>query len=540
MPVVNDPNKEEEKDQTQPGAGRETIIGAPAGTITGSFSPAAPGGASAASGTPTRSGSWTNLQSYVTANKGADKGLGQRATTAVKTAADAGTAALDTFRTRASSAIDAGTHKDPTLPGQILSAPQDVDPNRFRAAATASYTGPKAASEVQGYNDTQTKGANASGLADQLAGSHADRAAALARRDVAGRDSYTLGERNLDSFLLGAGSEGRKAVDEAKANYGSGSAYKGAWELVPTWFGLTADTAARNVDNLRADVQSAYDQEMGNARGSITRAQERLTKDNEVDARIAQALREGDRATWVSRGLTPQALQAIQELGIDPGIFVDAGRARTLGDVVDPDVAARYQALTRMAGGVDEYDFARGDGPIGVSVNGEKVGGAKELLGLASVVDRVRDRGTDATLARTDPVAWLTSQGISPTIFTDAELDPASAIEYTAVPYEGTMNASTISRWNELAELLGIGGRAIDPKSAAFETAQLSPTAKALINKHRNPPGETASASQVSPYATGPSALDAYITRPDPLMPESAGAGSDAAWAEIMAKYGRK
>jgi len=310
------------------------------------------GGATAATGQSatgttgpkgTSSGSFTNLNNYLTANKGNDgvMGAGVRSTVAGK--ADNATTAGTTFQDTTSKAIGEGTLKDdkgltsmfqsvtdyaPSSP--VREAPLDpaaapkgrggsytVDPNaapKTRAPAPANiapdltgisaddfnalwgggYTGPTDLKGTQAYADTQKGYADVQDMAEMAGGAKANmdsRGILLDKTYAAGGQQYRPGERTLDSFILGAGDEGIAALDGINADYGK---YTDNFTAISDLLAgdiATADIASKAVN---ADFKKA----VTGANDTLTGSLETAADAREADDGIASRLAAGDLSAW--------------------------------------------------------------------------------------------------------------------------------------------------------------------------------------------------------------------------------------------------
>lgn len=501
MPQIFDPNKEEQAQQQGGGAAPApggVIGGGQSGTIAGNAAPAAPGGASPASGAPTRSGNWTNLQQYVTANQGAGQKLAEKATAATTAAGTAAQQATGALKTQATDDISKGTYRDKSLVGDIYSNTAAVGPDRYAASQNAAYKGPNAASEVKGYADTQAKVTAAGTVADQLAGSHTDRASALGRADVAGRPSYTLGERNLDSFLLGADKAGRAAVDQAKAQYGTGSMLQGEWQTLPGWMEKMTGNAKAEIDALRNGAKGARDDLLGKATTAIEGAGKKHARDQAADQDLYDKFSSWDPAALEAAGIDAGTAAVLQQMGVDPKVLLSVGRERTLGDAVDPETAAQYAALMAMGGETPAFDLSRSEGGAGVALDTKTIPKAQQAAALyGELGDLFKNGGANATAARADPEGWLRKNGVDPDALRAAGIDPATAIKYSGVTNSVAAGYGKLGQWNELAALLGIGNQ-LDKNATAYERAEVSPAALAALKKVQNAPAKPIASAEAA------------------------------------------
>ncbi len=244
---------------------------------------------------PTSSGSYTNLTSYLGANEQAgattgqaagntvnqsgvasnaankvlgDNGAKEAATGAVgidqKTVAALGKGAKIDPKKMAAINAGIGTGQNATYTGghQVADAYQGKVP-------TVQYGGPKEAKNVTGYGDADSAMQMLGGNMGNFTGGQDKRTALL--QQTYQQPSYTQGESNLDSFLVGGTTGGKQAIASAKKSWdGQDKAYQGVKDAVSGNIDKakqkTKDTqdlytkVAKNAAGQTAKVQSAYDQ----------------------------------------------------------------------------------------------------------------------------------------------------------------------------------------------------------------------------------------------------------------------------------------
>jgi len=270
MAYVLDPNKdkdEEEKQGQQPQGGPEQIVSGQSGQVgagAGQTGQAAAAPKATGAGAATRSGSWTNLSTYTKANEGNDAAMGQKVQGAVDQTGQQALAQRGTYGQAATTAATAATVTDQGIIEQLKNSPTAVNKDDFAKQYSATYSGPQDYTRVEGYQPT-AKAQNATAqFADQASGNQSERATALARSDVYGRPSYTRGERNLDSFILGSGAAGQKSLQDVRQNYGDGSAFRNDWDTLLKQIGGAGEAdsmlgkAKATTEKTAADTKAAF------------------------------------------------------------------------------------------------------------------------------------------------------------------------------------------------------------------------------------------------------------------------------------------
>lgn len=493
MPFLHDPAKEEEDQKAQGGGApaNQTIVGATAPASVGNSPKAAAGGASPASGTPTRSGSWTNLQQYVTANQGQDKQLGQRAAATVENRVADANARRQNLAQQAQSAVTAGSPTS-TVANQLRTDPTKVTRQQYEQASTATYTGPRALSEIQGYDEAEKAQRKSTQLADNLtAGNHTNRTAAL--NEIAGRPGYSMGERNLDGFLLGAGLGGQEQLAAIKP-HGTGGVGHVAWDGLAKSVGAQIGAAQTNAKNLAADTKSAYGDVLAGTTGRLDAAQRTAGDLSAANAAYEKSLLAGDWRTW---NLNENQVDDLTRLGVDWDKMLDRGQGTRLGDLVDPNDQAAYEALMRLSGDEGGYDFSTTEGRRSTTINPNQVADAMQAVELDRLMSEYgssysKPLATAMEAAKADPLGYLlknrmiTETDLDQIRQSGAATDPASWLTF-----EDTSNASlygdkALTRWKDLATRLGLD-KSVDPAAVAYTTPKVNAARLAELRRGRDP-----------------------------------------------------
>lgn len=184
-----------------------------------------------------RSGSWTNLNTYLDANKDNAINLGNTISQNISNQGDQ-------VRTGIQNASnDFNSQVDKNLISNLVGAKQDAsnivkqaresnresqinDSNvdRFKEISNASYKGPNSLDASQYYQDTQSKLNKVSGYKNN-ASSDEGRFSIL--KEMFDRPRYSQGQKNLDNLLLSGNQNAKKSIESAADSL---SDLQGAWE----------------------------------------------------------------------------------------------------------------------------------------------------------------------------------------------------------------------------------------------------------------------------------------------------------------------
>jgi hypothetical protein len=432
--LPSDPNQEQDHDeqQGQP-AGAAPVIGSPgatpiAGAGQGSGGQAQTGAQPAAK--PSSSGSFTNLMNYVGANKGNDAAMAgtvrQNTEAKANTAQQAGT----TFKTTAEQQADAATVRDQGVIRQVrelpraqttkAGAPPPIDQNQFNAQYNAQYTGPKAATEINGYGDTGQQYQKVEQYGKLAGGDMSDRGALLT--DAYGQDGkrYNTGERRLDSFILGAGEQGQQAMQQIAQDYGN---YDQNFQNILGYLGNAQDgtgrlgQAAKETDRTRqatraavAEAEAGYDSAF---RPLIQKAND--ATDRATD--IYEQLSKGDKDAWLKNGMSAETYDFLQGLGnVGWSNLASMGDGYKLGDYASKDQQTGYTGLMNLLTGAGEADRSKYSFDKGT-------GGFQTKKDVVRMADELRDDWTSANTAAS------TSRGIAQGVQKQLADDPKGFLD---------------------------------------------------------------------------------------------------------------
>jgi hypothetical protein len=356
MAFVKD-DDEEKLGQPGQAQGSETVLSS-GNTAQG------PGGAPQAAGSgpaekPKGTG-WTNLVSYVDANKPQAQGMAQKVVGNVGTKANEVKTNAGIFATGANEAIANQTPKrDDSIIADIGTNAASVanDATRrqqYEDMRTASYQGPKSANEIEGYQENAQGYQNVAKSADALEDFEQRRGTIAQAYEP--RSDYTAGESRLDSFLVGQG-PARETILEGKGTYGTGSEYGKGWDDLLTGIGSNIDAADATANKIKTDTNDA-----------MTGAVEKIGTTFSGYSDVAGASNKANQATFDRLGkelvdANPNVRnKAFAEIGLDSGTgewllkngadlkgLIAAGKERTAGDYAKDDELAQFNALSSLS-----------------------------------------------------------------------------------------------------------------------------------------------------------------------------------------------
>lgn len=180
------------------------------------------------SATPASSGSYTNLQSYLDANKDQAGQLGQTVGNKIKSDGMDASNTINSSTQAFQDQVGQGTIKNldtaATDAKNIVTGAQNVnagqsesanDLNRFKEVSNAQYKGPndwQSANLYQPAYDKVAKTQNESNLSQTDSGRYA------LLQNVFSRPTYSSGETNLDGLLLNGNSDAKAALADARTS----------------------------------------------------------------------------------------------------------------------------------------------------------------------------------------------------------------------------------------------------------------------------------------------------------------------------------
>lgn len=239
MPYDYDPNLDPNATNQQPGqnapqlAGGSQVVGGSAATAAGGSAganaPSSGQGANTAGGgqvqsdgspAPTSSGSYQNLNSYLTANQG--NGFGQQFVGDVNNTVNQAQSAQQQGLQNFQGASDAGSTKlNQGLIDQAINDPNGFSKNAdnmtaFQGQLNAKYSGPQAFSDDQAAYQQAQGATQRSQDTAQAANTEPGRFALL--NNYFGNSNYTQGQQGLDNLLLQGDSATQQGLQQSQQN----------------------------------------------------------------------------------------------------------------------------------------------------------------------------------------------------------------------------------------------------------------------------------------------------------------------------------
>ena len=350
VPETDDPTKQNNQDPNAP-----TILSSPSASIGDQAPSSTPNtGAAPTEGADakTSSGSFTNLQDYISANKGNDAALGGAIQNNAAAKASTADAAGNSWKDAAAKTISDNTVTDTNgvtdklnTIGKGGAAAPDIDANDFTTVTNADYKGPKDAQSTDGYGDAKATYKPVEDYGQQA--NATDKGALLS--DVYGVNGrqYNAGERNLDSFIVGSGDQGSAALKNVADTYGNyGNHFQGLSDLINQQASSAAATTKDTHDKAVAAAQAA----VSGVQGRFTGAQAQAEKANADAQAQYQKATSGDVDTLQGLGLSGDQLLSAQ---LHPELLANSvvqGGGYKAGDFADANDVGNYSKLMQLIG----------------------------------------------------------------------------------------------------------------------------------------------------------------------------------------------
>lgn len=348
MAIPYDPNlkkqQEEDAQQTESSGSGTVISGENA-------SAGSDGGAGTADGQqkPSSSGSFTNLQSYLTANEGRDFGgqVAGKVTEDVNAATQAQSDAGNSFKQKA----DAQTvNWNPDLVNKAKTDAVSVanDPTQtaqFKQMRDASYGGPKSfvddSANYMNANAATQKGSQAGAFTQDESG----RKALLQNYYAAPK--YNSGQQNLDNLLLQNDPNAQSKLSAASAQAaGLQNSFGKLTNDLNSYGKTAADTTKATHDNLNNTFVGANGLLPGMENTLNTRLSTNTANQNNHLSSLQAALASGQISAADAQLLGFKDGQ--ETYHTDPGSLLSKTAAPTLNSVTTGDEAAKYNALNSL------------------------------------------------------------------------------------------------------------------------------------------------------------------------------------------------
>jgi len=390
---------DDDENQVTPGAPQQAGQG---GLIQAGGAGGAAGPSQAGQEKATKSGNFTNLNRYLTANEGQGGTMGQAVQGTVKTAADAYDGARNKLTTNTTNSVNANTVRDdgttgavnnlfggvptkkvaaapkpPTVGNVTQGPPKAITQAGLSALTGATWKGPNAASEVDGY-DAAVTGAQKVSTYGKLAGDY-DGSNTLLQETYGGNGSqYGSNLRSLDQFILGGDSAGKAALDDIVTKYGgTKEAFDGSVGGLNQQIADGRATTTKTATDAAAAVEAAR----GRGQGAIGAATASAEQASQADKAIYDAISSGDLKTLGAFGIDAADVQFAKDRGIDLRTLASSGAGSyTAGDKISDRDAGDYKSLMAALG--EQGIELNKSGTKGVSVDG---GRAKALDQAAAI-----------------------------------------------------------------------------------------------------------------------------------------------------------
>lgn len=275
MAYVRRPEEEEALLQQQLGAAPQATAPASGGASS------APGAPPAAAG-PAKGSGYTNLDAYISANRGGAASMAQGLADSAESKAQFGRGAVDMARGAFGASVAAGTPQ--YAPG---------------GAKPGDYTGPTSIDDFAGGSFAGAQESAQKGY-DAVAGLGTWTGRQTALQDAYGKQGhYGTGAQGLDTFLSGAGQGGR--YDALKQKYGD----------LPSAWGEARKEAGAQVDAAKAGAGAA---QQAYADYAAAQAQQQTAAQQAAQARQEEQARERKRA-GMQRRAGPKGYGGLDDYG---------------------------------------------------------------------------------------------------------------------------------------------------------------------------------------------------------------------------------
>ena len=281
-------------------------------------------GAASGEGKGTSSGSFTNLNSYLDANR--DQQFGQKVASKVSSQIDQADKTQADTDTSFRADVDKNTvNEDQDLISRASSSPESVDVEKFAQQRDATYKGPKNLVDRNDlYMGAQQATDNAYDTANQTRDENG-RKAFLAQEygTKQGRFDYSRGQQKLDNLLIQQDPSARQQFEN---NFARAAQTKDKFATLTGALNQYAGNAAAATAKTRADARSAIGiDDAGNWTGGGATGQALSALDKQVADRQAQLAREkaAVESTYGAKNfsqLTPEA-KALEGFGLQPESF---------------------------------------------------------------------------------------------------------------------------------------------------------------------------------------------------------------------------
>lgn len=392
MPYLADEEEKQlESQQPQQVSGQSSVI-------SGSNAPMQKGAKS--------SGSYTNLNTYLQANKPQAQQMGQQVAGGIEQKANQAQQDIDAFKQAGNQQVAAKTAQDIT--SQLQQPTQNAQQyQQFRQ--TGGYSGPTSLENVSGYQQAQKSGTEAT-QAVQNVGSEAGRTE-LVKQQYA-RPSYSAGQQKLDTMLVSRNPEAKTALQQTADKWKNlNDTLSGATQQVGQQVQQNVATAAKNkelaaqtenefINKYRGDLQAKADEHNKTQGAKYQDLLAELGSDTGVSADTLAnlGLMENQQLynTDLRNYLSPEAIQA------------------TASDVATPEQRQYWNDLNNLLGRQDN-SIGQGQELRGVKLDTEKL--QKDLSGSKAEVEKVAATPIPTTIPAGPTYAEMISSNKTPEQF---------------------------------------------------------------------------------------------------------------------------
>lgn len=353
MPYLSESEIEKQRRLQQEG-GQPSVAG-PSGLITGTGGPA--------KGVPTKSGSFTNLNSYLDANKEQAGDMGSKVADKIVQYGSEARSEIDKAKNTFNQKVNEGslTNLDQAksdaerIVGQAkaLSAGQkfdDSDIGRFKQIGSTAYQGPRGFEDVGVYQPTQAavkKSQDYSKLSESDSGRYA------LLDEIFSKPTYNAGQRRLDNLLLSGSDDAKQSLSQARQNVADvGDEFLSATQESQQF----ADNRAKQIDETKSFANQLAQKAASDFQSSID---ERVNTYNQRRNALDYGAIRSDLAD-----VSDLDLDLMRKLGLNSGYstyglelnnyFTDSGE----GDrnrIASKDDVARAKALASIMDGAAPY-----------------------------------------------------------------------------------------------------------------------------------------------------------------------------------------
>lgn len=331
MPYLQEGSDEEELKKQQE-AGNPTNISGQS-TVLSQEAPSKQGG-------PQASGSFTNLNQYLDANKETAPIMGGRIADDISQSGQEATTKIQSLATKAPEV----KAYDPNNAYKNVVSLSDQEKKDYHMAKEG-YSGPKNINELDGYQETQKKHSDAWGKV-QNASSDEGRFNLL--KSAYARPTYSQGQQNLDNLLITGNQQAKSSIQ------GAAGQFAGLNKMLE-------DEKAKIGTTLNRNVQTGYQNQQAINAGDAT-AKQNLLKPIQQRADQAnqnnQSLINSYRQSATSNAFSADELgrlglsngQNIYDMDLSGYLQTDASQVG-LDNAATADERARYAALTALIDG---------------------------------------------------------------------------------------------------------------------------------------------------------------------------------------------